>query len=271
MHGNAVDVMTEDGRYLRALSDAGGVNVVKVRQTRRDKIDVSIDGAGAKRWLPLVAKILGTQVDLREFYRLARCEPWLTRLARQFRGLKPPRYPTLWEALCHSIVFQQISVIAAAAIMRRFVEQFSSPVERGGIVLHPFPRPESIAAATEMRLRSVGLSEKKASYLKAAAADVLGGRIDLRRLEERPSREAISLLRTVRGIGEWSATVVLLRGLGRLDVFPPADSGVARSLRMLSENPDVDEAKLLASLDDVRGMLYFHLLLGRLDRMKRVS
>ena len=67
--------------------------------------------------------------------------------------------------------------------------------------------------------------------------------------------------------GGWSAAVVLLRGFGRLDVFPPTDSGASLSMKVLSSNPRIDESTVLESLDGVRGMLYFHLLLGRLHGM----
>ena len=65
----------------------------------------------------------------------------------------------------------------------------------------------------------------------------------------------------------WSAAVVLLRGFGRLDVFPPTDSGASLSMKVLSSNPRIDDSKVLESLDGVRGVLYFHLLLGRLHGM----
>jgi DNA-3-methyladenine glycosylase II len=58
--------------------------------------------------------------------------------------------------------------------------------------------------------------------------------------------------------------VIALRGFGRLDLFPMNDSGVARSVRELSGRPDVAVEPLLARLGEQRGMLYYHLLLGRL-------
>jgi DNA-3-methyladenine glycosylase II len=67
----------------------------------------------------------------------------------------------------------------------------------------------------------------------------------------------------LRGIGPWSASVVLLRGLGRLDAFPLRDTGVASSIALLSGDPATQADAILARLGDMRGMLYFHLLLGR--------
>ena len=74
----------------------------------------------------------------------------------------------------------------------------------------------------------------------------------------------MAALTTHRGIGPWTAAVVALRGFGRLDLFPMNDSGVAKSVRDLSGERDVDVEALLARLGPQRGMLYYHLLLGRL-------
>lgn len=260
---NVVDVVAPDGRYLRALhSGDGAPAIVEVSQRRHDALDVQIAGAHGKRCLRTVETMLGTNVDLHDWYRQVKGIPWLGHLARRLRGVKPPRYPELWEALCHGIVFQQLSIIAAAAIMQRFVRRFSTPLWAGSVQLYPFPRPETIARAHTSTLQSIGLSRMKASYLKEAARCVLSDRITSREIESSPSDEAAAILQSVRGIGRWSATVVLLRGFGRLDVFPPLDSGAARSMKLLSTNPRIDANELLLALDGTRGMLYFHLLLG---------
>lgn len=254
--------MTPDGRYRRALSADGSVAIVEVSQLQSDTLDVRITGSARKRSLQLIATMLGTDVDLRDWYRRVKQAPWLARLAKELRGLKPPRYPELWEALCHGIVFQQLSIVAAAAIMRRFVERFSKPIASSSVVLYPFPRPEAITGARMSALQSVGLSRMKAAYLKDAARSILSGSISAASIETLPTDKAVAALQTIRGIGRWSAAVVLLRGFGRLDVFPPLDAGASRSMKLLSANPRVDAAKLLQALDGSRGMLYFHLLLG---------
>ncbi|MEO7201407.1 MAG: hypothetical protein ABI431_01875 [Candidatus Tumulicola sp.] len=261
---NLVDVMMPDGRYVRALAHAGTVNVVEVQQISDVALDVRISGRGAQAQMQTVATMLGAAVDLHEWYERSKHFPWLERLANELRGLKPPRYPELWEALCHGIIFQQLSIAAAASIMQRFVERFSHPIRHGSTTLHPFPRPQAVGEATEREFRSIGLSRMKVSYLKGAAHAVLTGTIDAVHVDRLPTSAALAEMRTVRGIGRWSAAVVLLRGFGRLDVFPPTDSGASRSMKLLSANPRIDQQNVLVTLDGVRGMLYFHLLLGRL-------
>lgn len=66
-------------------------------------------------------------------------------------------------------------------------------------------------------------------------------------------------------IGRWTATVVLLRGLGRLDVFPLDDSSVARNFKLVAAALPFDAAVTLEALGAQRGMLYYHLLLARLE------
>lgn len=262
VRNNVVDVVAPGGRYVRALSHAGEIHIVEVVQVSGDALDVTITGPAAESQIPVIARMLGTQIDLRDWNRRVRAFPWLAHLAKRLRGLNPPRYPELWEALCHGIVFQQLSITAAASIMQRFVQRFSKPIGHVAFPLYPFPRPEAIAAASSTSLRSIGLSKMKATYLGDAAREILAGRIDLGAIGALSGDEASVALQKIRGIGKWSAANILLRGFGRLDVFPPADSGAARTIRRLASDPDVNLATVLAQLGDVRGMLYFHLLLG---------
>jgi len=194
--------------------------------------------------------------------------PWLDHLARELRGVKPPRYPTLWEGLCHAVIFQQISIHAAGAIMHRVIERFARSIVASNGRLYPFPQPEILAAASVENLRSCGLSVNKVTALKSVAGALIEGRLDPQAVSQLPTPQAIAALCELRGIGPWSAAVVLLRGLGRLDVFPLKDSGVAASLKALSGTHDVDLGGLLATLGKQRGMLYFHLLLGRIAQRR---
>jgi DNA-3-methyladenine glycosylase II len=264
LSANVVDVVTPDGWYLRAFATPrGGTSVVEVRQVTPREIDVRISGRGARSAVPLVEQMLGINVDLGEWYNRAPSFPWLAALSDRLRGLKPPRYPQLWEAICHGIVFQQLSIIAAAAIMRRLVLECSSPIEHRGTVLYPFPTPRAILDTRPARFRAIGLSGMKASYLKNAAEAVASGEIRQERVESLPTPAAAAELSKLKGIGPWTAAVILLRGLGRLDTFPLNDSGAAQSIRIVSGNDGIDIRRVLSRLGEMRGMLYFHLLLGR--------
>jgi DNA-3-methyladenine glycosylase II len=214
--------------------------------------------------------MLGAQADLTEWYERSSRIGWLARLANAFKGVKPPRYATLWEACAHAIVFQQISIHAAGSIMRRTIEALAKPVAAAGVRCIPFPPPERWLGASEKQLRTAGLSGNKVSHLRSVAAAFAEGAIDEVTLEKLPTPEAAERLRTIRGIGPWSAAVILLRGMGRLDTFPMRDSGVARSVVLLAGEA-VDLDFVLETLGPARGMLYYHLLLGRLHPLRNLS
>ena len=257
----------DDGVYRRILLDGAGSNLLQVRQLREDALHLRIGGAHPERWRETACAMVGVEADVADWCRRIEPFPWLARLAQRLRGLRPPRYPSLWEALAHAIVFQQISIHAAAAIMRRAVERLSEAHEVEGRRLHPFFTPSDVLYAPDDALRGAGLSANKIDHLRSAAAAIEDGELHEVALAPLSSEEAALKLQTVRGIGPWSAAVVLLRGLGRLDVFPLEDSGVACALRELSGHPDLDAAALLQALGPVRGFLYYHLLLGRMRNL----
>jgi DNA-3-methyladenine glycosylase II len=178
--------------------------------------------------------------------------------------VKPPRYPTVWEACVNAIVYQQISIHAAGAILRRTIERYAKPVAIGDAQLYAFPGPHIIVDADAEELRAQGLSINKVTSLRAVARAILEGEIDEASLDLLSTPELMASLAAHRGIGPWTAAVIALRGFGRLDLFPMNDSGVARSVKDLSGRTDVDVEALLARLGEQRGMLYYHLLLGRL-------
>jgi DNA-3-methyladenine glycosylase II len=264
---NLVDVLSPDGAYVRLLGDAPELAVVRVCQPNPGTLTVEIEGDRREhpRLLALVRRMLGVEVDLTRFYRSASDIQWLHPLVVRMRGVRPPRYPTVWEACVNAIVFQQISLHAASSIMGRLTVGLSQPVERSGVRLYPFPSPEQLLSAPDSVLRGAGLSAGKLATLRRVADALGAGAIDEGQLERLPSPDASALLRSIKGIGPWTAVVILLRGLGRLDVFPANDTSVAHNLTMVGGPAALDVETLLDTLGPERGMLYYHLLLGRLE------
>jgi DNA-3-methyladenine glycosylase II len=265
---NMVDVLTPAGQYVRALHGSHGPVIARVNQPRADRLAVTLDGdeRDHARALAAVQRMLGLDRDVEHFRRAAAGIPWLSRLAERMRGVRPPRYATLWEACVNAIAFQQISLQAASAIVSRLIEALGRPVESGGVRSYVFPAVGTVLGAEDTVLRATGLSGGKLAALRSAGEAIAAGTLGEAMLEQRSSEDAAALLRAIGGIGPWTATVILLRGLGRLDVFPAHDSSVARNLAMLAgpiAPRDVDRA--LAALRPEQGMLYYHLLLARLE------
>jgi DNA-3-methyladenine glycosylase II len=261
---NVVDVFGEDRRYRRAFVDAHGRSLITVLQTTATELVVDCEGDAQIDPLAIARRMLGVDVDLEPFYTASAAFPWLHALVVQMRGVKPPRYPTLWEAIVNAVVFQQVSIHAAVAILRRVIERYETPTLLGEARLHPFPEPHIIAGADAEELRALGLSINKVVALRGLARALIDGEIAESDLIPLSTPAVIERLVTHRGIGPWTAAVIALRGLGRLDIFPEKDSGVAVSLKALSGAADVDAGAILTTLGNQRGMLYYHLLLGRL-------
>jgi DNA-3-methyladenine glycosylase II len=264
---NVVDVFTADGAYMRTLPGTYGPVTVHVTQARRRLLVVAVDGdiRDHPAAVVLVRRMLGVERDLTLFNRAAAHIPWLAPLAKRMLGVKPPRYPTLWEAFVNAIVFQQVSLAAASAIVRRVLLELSPPSQRNGITLYQFPTAQRFSEASDRLVRQAGLSANKWATLQRAAEALMTGTLDEAMLEGHCSRDAAALLQRIRGIGPWTATVILLRGLGRLDVFPMNDSSVARNLSLVARGIPVDVGATLEALGEQRGMLYYHLLLARLE------
>ena len=117
--------------------------------------------------------------------------------------------------LVRSIVSQQISTIAARAIRRRLLE---------------LAGPDGLTAAnlarfTADQLRSVGLSQQKASYVADLSCKVNDGTVDLRGIGRLSDERVVETLTQVKGIGRWTAQMFLIFSLGRPDVFPARRPG----------------------------------------------
>jgi DNA-3-methyladenine glycosylase II len=107
-------------------------------------------------------------------------------------------------------------------------------------------------------LRACGLSRQKAATLQGAARSIVRGELSEAQLAPLTSTQAVERLTELDGVGPWTAGLVLLRGCGRLDVFPPGDVGAQRNLDALLGTRDERAARAaITRFGDLRGYLYF--------------
>ena len=213
----------------------------------------------------VLSRALGVDIDLADFYRMARGDPRLALLVERFRGLKPPRFPTVFEAVVNGIACQQLSLTVGIILLGRLCNLCGLSSPSGA---HAFPRPKDIAALTPVRLRALGFNRNKARGLLELARAVENG-FDLEGLADLDDQAVVERLVALRGVGRWTAEYVLLRGLGRLAMFPGDDVGARTNLArwMKLRTPlDYDRVRQLARRwQPYPGFLYFHLLLQSLD------
>ena len=144
-----------------------------------------------------------------------------------------------YQELVESIISQQLSVKAAATILKRFRELF------GG----DFPEPSAILEMPAEKLREVGLSWQKASYIQDLALKVIEGTVVFDSLNSLTNDEIIAELTKIKGVGVWTVHMFLMFCMGRLDVLPVGDLGIKNAIHMnynLSEKPTPDEMTALA-------------------------
>jgi DNA-3-methyladenine glycosylase II len=151
-------------------------------------------------------------------------------------GIRPQGDP--YRALIRSVLYQQLAGAAAAAIAGRLRARF-----RGR-----YPGPEALLAMPESELRAVGLSRQKIAAVRAVAAAFADGSLSnwrLRRMDDAAVLEAVT---RVRGIGEWTAHMLLMFSLGRPDVLPVGDYGVRKAAMRLYGLPALPGRKQLEAL-----------------------
>ncbi len=137
------------------------------------------------------------------------------------RRFKPSTAPSDFDAIARSIVYQQLSTMAAATIYGRYVEAL------GGN-----PSPERVLEARPERLLKAGLSRAKVRYVKALASAVASGDLNLGSLRDLPDESVVGALTRVPGVGLWTAQMFLMFRLHRPDVLPTVDVGIRRGLQM---------------------------------------
>lgn len=136
--------------------------------------------------------------------------------------------PDLFSAVVHHIVGQQISTKAQATIWARMRERLGEVNAR------------TVAAAGTAALQSVGISLRKAEYIQDFAGKVNSGAFDLQRVAALPDSEAIEALVALKGVGVWTAEMILLFCLQRPDIFSFDDLAIQRGLRMVYRHRKID-------------------------------
>lgn len=134
----------------------------------------------------------------------------------------------LFSSVVHHIIGQQISTKAQATIWQRMREALGEV------------KAEYILAAGVPRLQSLGMTFRKAEYITDFAEKVQSGAFDLAAVEKMTDAEAIQALSTLKGIGVWTAEMLLLFGMQRPNIFSYDDLAIQRGLRMVYHHRKID-------------------------------
>ena len=267
-----------DGRTYRRVLPFGNVPVeVAVTQTGPSdapRLRVALTGLGLRpefkeQAKSQIEKMLGLRVDLGSFYRMASHDAKLLLLVEKFRGVKPPRFPTIFETLANAFACQQLSLEAGLGMLSRMACACGLSLEQNGETSYAFPRPEDLLELGPGAIRELGFSENKSRAFLELANNIVSGRINFDSLEQMDNEAVVASLLELRGVGRWTAEYVLLRGLKPLNVFPGDDVGARNRLAkwLQSKEPlDYDGvARATRNWEPYAGMVYFHMLLEGLS------
>ncbi len=144
-----------------------------------------------------------------------------------------------YQSLLRAILYQQLAGPAAAAIEARFLALF------GGAI----PQPHQLADLSDEAFRGAGVSRQKAGYMRSLAEHFASGQLVDRAIRRAPDEAVIEMVTAVKGIGRWTADMLLLFCLGRPDVLPVGDLGIQNSMRAaygLDALPKPDEMAAIA-------------------------
>jgi DNA-3-methyladenine glycosylase II len=248
-----------------------GVTVTQIRHGARPEIEVTIDAARPAQLkehvAAIVTRMLGLEVDLSDFYRLARRDRTLAALADPLRGMKPVRYATIFEAFANAVAGQLVSLTAGMHVLNRLADSLSRPRRFDGVTMRSFPSAGAVARADPDTLRAAGLSRPKAAYLIGIARRALDPTDrDFASIAALDDAAAVAHLSQIDGVGRWTAEYVLLRGFGRINIFPGDDVGGRNKLLELlgrSDRADYDSVRrIVARWHPYAGLVYLHLVVS---------
>lgn len=144
----------------------------------------------------------------------------------------------IFTAILRSIISQQISTKAAAAIRGRFLTLFP----KSG------PTPDLLLKMPVAKLRAAGLSAQKVAYMRDAAAKFKDGTINPRKFRHMSSEEIIEHLVAIKGVGVWTAHMLLIFTLQRPDILPTGDLGIRKGFQKLFKLRSLPDHKRMEKL-----------------------
>ena len=144
---------------------------------------------------------------------------------------------TTFQGLLKSIVYQQLSGKAARSIHKRIIRLLPK---------RPSEHAQAVHVLTEQKLQTAGISRAKVTYVKDLAAKTLDGSLPTRvQMRSMDDEQIVTELTKVRGVGRWTAEMLLIFWLGRSDVLPATDLGIRKGFSLIFETGE------LPSPDDV--------------------
>ncbi|WPZ10324.1 DNA-3-methyladenine glycosylase family protein [Roseivirga spongicola] len=240
-HQRIYRLINVGGNYITLVISESADHILVETEHEMKETEISYLTHYVQNWFDL-------NKDLTPFYQLLQKDNRLAHLPEQLHGLRIVGIPDVFEAICWSIIGQQINLTFAHKLKRRLVEHYGTKVQWNGIELHHFPSPEAMMEIDEVYLHSTQqFSRSKLKYLKNVAEAFSSGEISRKKLLSLPTfEERQNLLTSIKGIGVWSANYTLMKALNQPEAVPYGDTGLSQALFNLGI---IDDRKDIKSME----------------------
>ena len=213
--------------FLLRIAEEGGHLQVEV-------LAGNASGANEEAMVDYLTGWLDLKRDILPLKELAACDPQLKDLVERYWGLRLISIPDIFEALCWSIIGQQINLKFAYRLKRRLVEAVGDSLIHQGKRYHLFPTPGQVVKLTVDEMKQMQFSTQKAHYLIAVSRAFMEGEISWEKLSRlADTEEIIDQLKALKGVGEWTANYVAMKCLRRMDAVTYTDAGLLNGFKML--------------------------------------
>lgn len=253
------------GPLRLAFAVEGDWRAAGVAVTQDERGDVHLDPSGdadPAAALVQATRMLSLDVDGTGLAAVAERDPVVARLVATYPGLRPVCFGSPYEAAAWAVLSQRVRGTQAAAVRTRLTTRWGTTVPVDGEDVPAFPAPAALHAAAP----ELGLPEVKVERLRAVADAARDGLLDAAALRALRVDDALDRLRTIPGVGPFSAELILVRGAGHPDVFPTAEKRLHAEMR--HTYGDVD---LAVTAEAWRPFRSWVALLLRVDRDRRLT
>ena len=182
-----------------------------------------------------ISFFLSLQDNLKEFYQIAQKDEYIQPAIKKFYGHKQVKFLTPFEIACWAILAQRIPMNVARKMKETIVNKLGSQIKIKDVEYHSFPEPSSLVAAS-VELPELVPNKRKAEYLSAVAKAFCN--VDEQWLRTAPYDEVHAWLTDIKGIGDWSANFVMIRGLGRMEELSNIESQLALDVARIYAGKD---------------------------------
>jgi DNA-3-methyladenine glycosylase II len=280
--GDAQIAKYTEGKYWQVLRVNDRLMLIMIRSIGTiEKPELQIElksnreipDGGKKRAEGKICSIFNLKFDLKPFYEALTKDRVFSRLIKEMYGLKCVTTPTIFEALVYSIVEQQISLNVALNIEKRLIKTFGDTLEIDNKTFYAFPCPDKLASGTVDQLRVLGLTFRKAEYIRDISQLIADRKLNLEEFKNWDnSKDITKELCKIRGIGVWTTEMMIMRGMNKWETMPADDLGLRRCISHYycsDKKISGDEAREIAEKwGKWKGLASFYLMIAEMLGIK---